>query len=288
MQTNNETSWQVIPGNTVQQILLDSVKTGRVSHAYLFDGPENSEKLNTALKFSKALLCQSQNSCGKCLSCKMFENNSHPDHHFLSVNGDTIKIREHIEPFFSDILLSSPYSNKKLYIINEAHKMNAASQNSILKTLEEPNPNIVIILLTENIDLLLSTILSRVIRYSFSSRDILDPDDDTTDSFLSIMKNIASPAAEDRIQASNELANQKSNYNDLLDMIQFYYRNSLVAKYTRNEMLINLPITDKITPTGAIEAIKIIDDIRFAVKSNANIQLVSDVLVTKLYDIHNL
>jgi len=268
------------------QILLDSIKTGRISHAYLFEGPPDSEKLNTAAAFSKALLCQSQNSCGKCLSCKMFDNNSHPNYHFLSVLADTIKIREHIEPFFQDILLSSPYSKRKIYIINEAQKMNAASQNSILKTLEEPSPDVVIILLTENGDLLLPTILSRTVHYIFKSDEHPQYDNEINEIFFNVMKNIESSSAADRFQASNELSNQKTNYADILDMMQLYYRNSLVAKYTNNEMLINYPLTDKINTVNAASAVRLIDEIRFAIKSNANIQLAADVLVTRLHDLY--
>jgi len=255
----------------VLNILLNSIKTEQVAHAYLFEGSENSDKLQAAQTFAYALLNT--------------DTINHPNYNFLSVDGDTIKIREHVQPFFHDIILTSPYSERKVYIINQAHKMNSASQNSLLKTLEEPARGAIIILLTENSGKLLPTVLSRVIRYTFEDQVDFKASDEMAEQFIDVMNNIQSGSAVTRISAINQLVSEKANYNLWLDMMQMYYRNSLVGQYTSNETLINQPRTDKISATGAALAIKIIDEIRFALKSNANPQIAMDVLVTKLNDL---
>ena len=70
----------------------------------------------------------------------------------------------------------------------------------------------------------------------------------------------------------------------LLDTMVQYYRNSLVEQYTNSPVLRNTPKTDKISAGGAIAAIQYIEDFRFALKSNANVQLAADVFLTKLTD----
>ena len=275
----------------ILEILLSSIKNNRIAHAYLFDGSANSDKLQSALLFAQALLCNNNDAvtgkgCGTCKNCMMFKNNSHPDYHFLTVDGETIKVREHVEPFFQDIRLASPYNCKKVYIINEAQKMNAASQNSILKTLEEPFSDVVIILLSENSNALLSTILSRVIKYNFAVTAEEDVSEEIKEIFFKIIHGVESPKASDRISASLELAEQKDLQKDLLYLMQIYYRNSLVAKYTNKEMLINGFKTDRISAEGASLAVKIIEETLFALKSNANAALAMDVLVTKLREVY--
>jgi len=268
------------------EILTNLLNTGRVAHAYLFEGPANSDKKRAANEFARMLLCTAENKakCDSCASCLMFRNSSHPDYHFLGVSGDTIKIREHVEPFFQDIRLSPVCADRKIYIIDEAHKMNSASQNSILKTLEEPFSNVVIILLTENSEMLLSTIRSRVIKYHFNIEEENERNEEREKIFFNVMKNIESRKAADRISAVSELSSLKSELSLIFDMMQIYYRNSLVSKYTNGKMLINMYKTDKMSPYNAVKAVKYIDEARFALKSNANVQMVADVLVTKLSD----
>ena len=272
----------------VLSTLISAAQSGHAAHAYLFEGPSNSKKKEAAEKFASFLLCRNLSACGSCDSCIMMKSGSHPDYHILSGDYDTIKIREHIAPFFSDIQMSSPYSNTKVYIIDEAHKMNSASQNSILKTLEEPVSNVVIILLTENSEMLLPTIISRVIRCTFPAEetDFENFSQDLKEKFFDIVKNIESPKASLRIKAAADISGQKEDLNNLLDMLQMYYRNSLVAKYTSRPMLIKGPKTDKISAEGAASAVKIIDETRFAIKSNANKHLAADVMVMELHDLY--
>lgn len=283
--------------------LQQAIQNDRVAHAYLLEGPSATANKEIAKDFAKALLCQenkhsnqagasdstnnsqSGTPCNTCQSCRMFQQASHPDFHLLEVEGETIKIREHMTPFFQDIRLSS-YSGRKVYIIADAEKMNAASQNSILKTLEEPVQGVTIILLTTNSNALLPTILSRVVRYPVSEEAVPfgQMDKEYQDAFFHTIEQIESAKPSARIGLANDWANKKETLPALLDTLQQYYRNSLVEKYTGNPMLLNVPKTDKISANGAIAAMRYIDEFRFALKSNANVQLAADVFLTKLTD----
>lgn len=262
-----------------QALLLQAITHDRVAHAYLLEGASPEARKQTARAFAKAYLCQT------VTDEKMFAHDSHPDFHLLEVEGETIKIRDHVVPFFQDIRLSS-YSGRKVYVIADAEKMNAASQNSILKTLEEPVKGVVIVLLTANSNALLSTILSRVVRYPVTEEapPFTELAKEYQDMFFQTMEQIESQKPSARIILANDWANKKESLPALLDTMVQYYRNSLVEKYTESPMLRNVPKTDKIGANGAIAAIGYIEEFRFALKSNANVQLAADVFLTKLTD----
>ena len=139
-----------------------TLKSGRVSHAYLFES-DDAEKGKALLKaISKALVCEvlPGEGCGTCPACKRIEEENHPDVIFLR--------REKAQLLTSDIeglqkrLLNRPFEAERIIVlIEEAELMNTEAQNKILKTLEEPRPGTVIMLLCENREKLLPTIRSR-------------------------------------------------------------------------------------------------------------------------------
>lgn len=264
-----------------QVLLLQAIENNRVAHAYLLEGASAKARKQTARAFAKAYLCQNQAGNDQAL----FERDSHPDFHLLEVDGETIKIREHVVPFFQDIRLSS-YSGRKVYVIADAEKMNAASQNSILKTLEEPVKGVVIVLLTANSNALLPTILSRVVRYPVTEEatPFVNLEKTYQEMFFQTMEQIESQRPSACIALANDWASKKESLPKLLDTMVEYYRNSLVERYTESPMLRNVPKTDKISANGAIAAIGFIEEFRFALKSNANVQLAADVFLTKLTD----
>ena len=154
-------------GHELQKdILLNSKKENRVSHSYIFSGKEGIGKKLLALEFAKILNCSNANikewaGC-KCNSCSKIDRLIHPDVMLYEFSEEkNIKIddiRKEIEP---KIYLSPFEGNFKVFIIDNAERMNINAQNAFLKTLEEPPPYSIIILLTSSIDLIINTIKSR-------------------------------------------------------------------------------------------------------------------------------
>lgn len=161
---------KIIGHENEKRILKSVVNTENLSHSYLFQGLDGIGKLKIAREFSKTLLCERHGDvyCDECSSCLKFDTNNHPDFNIILGEDRMIKKSEIDE--IVDAVKHAPFeSDKKIYIINNAHLMNKESQNGLLKTLEEPPIFLIIILITDSPNLLLPTIISRCQIINFNS-----------------------------------------------------------------------------------------------------------------------
>lgn len=158
---------KIIGNKDIRNYLLNSVSKNTVSQSYLFVGTEGIGKILIAKEFAKRLLCMGEkNDSCKCKSCQAFDGSNHPDYFVINEEETTIKI-EQIRELTSKVIEQPIISNKKVYIINYADKMTVEAQNCLLKTLEEPPEFAVIILITSNLNVILTTIKSRCMKINF-------------------------------------------------------------------------------------------------------------------------
>lgn len=158
---------QIVGHGSIIEHLRSSVKNNRINHAYIFDGIKGIGKKSLAGAFAKTLNCREGGTepCGRCLSCKTFEEGNNPDIIYVTHEKRDITVSDVREQIIKNISLK-PYSNRyKIFIIPDADKMNTLAQNAFLKTLEEPPGYGIFILLCENSNKLLVTILSRCILF---------------------------------------------------------------------------------------------------------------------------
>ncbi|NLC04709.1 MAG: DNA polymerase III subunit delta' [Tissierellia bacterium] len=144
------------------EALKNSVKNNTVSHSYLFQGEEGLGKKMVAYVFAKTLLCKEgkEEPCNRCVSCVKFDSENHPD--FFLIQPDKGLIRKgQIEELVKNVGILPFESKRKVFIIDDSHKMNLEGKNTLLKTLEEPPSYVTIILISSSINNLLPTILSR-------------------------------------------------------------------------------------------------------------------------------
>jgi DNA polymerase III delta' subunit len=164
----------MIIGHQKQQEKLKALFTkNSIPHALLFSGPESVGKRYMALWFLKMINCKEKNApCCKCRSCYEIEEHIHPDIFQVAQEEKEIKIKQ-IQEVTEKMGYKGVKADFKGVVIDDAHLMNHSAQNSLLKTLEEPNSNTVIILVTSYPYVLLPTILSRVfeIKFYFASND---------------------------------------------------------------------------------------------------------------------
>ena len=161
----------IIGQEVAVQLLGNSLKHGRVPHAYLFIGPCGVGKRLTAINLAKALNCDgsSEISCDRCVCCKKIDASIHPDVQYIYPTGPSLSITiDNIRELRAQISFKTYEGKKKVYIIVEAENMTIQAANCLLKTLEEPPENSVLILTATDAHLLLRTIVSRCQRVSFN------------------------------------------------------------------------------------------------------------------------
>jgi len=169
--------------------LRRAIRSRRTAHAYLFAGPPGVGKNTTALLFARALVCTARttdaaDSCDKCPACLQAQHGNHPDIYRIEPEGagrlipiKVLRDRDTGEGLLRDLSLKSFSGGHKVVLIDDAHTMNDEAANCLLKTLEEPPPGSVIILITPRPDALPETILSRcqMIRFAPLAPEILQP-----------------------------------------------------------------------------------------------------------------
>jgi len=151
----------------VKQILGQEVSSG-ASGTYLFTGPEGVGKMAMAMEFARANLClvSDTEACDQCSSCMSSSKGNHPDLLIIRPKGVFIKIESLRE--LSRELTYKPFGGAtRIAILEHAEKMRPEAATAMLKTLEEPPPDTVIILVTSHSDALLDTIRSRCKKIAF-------------------------------------------------------------------------------------------------------------------------
>ena len=254
--------------------LKNAIALDKVSHAYIFNGPKLSGKMMLAEAFAMALQCEGEGTrpCLLCRSCKQAVDHNQPDIIYVShEKPNTIGVDDIRTQINNDIVIK-PYSSRyKVYIVDEAEKMNQQAQNALLKTIEEPPAYAVILLLTTNADSFLPTILSRCITlnlkvvkedviksYLMKTYHIPDYQADvcvafaqgnigkavqlaTSDSFneiknsaLHLLKNVTKMEINDIIATVKSVSEFKIDIQDYLDFLAVWYRDILYFKATRD------------------------------------------------------
>jgi len=159
--------WQVKGQEKAINLIDQALKNGLIAHSYLLTGPEHIGKMTLAKNMAQALNCeQSSPPCGECRSCLKIASSSHADVTIVSLSQeDDLEKTEIGIDRIRDICHSAnmpPYEGKfRVFIIDKAELLSPAASNALLKTIEEPPPQIVFIFLTSDSSRLLPTIVSR-------------------------------------------------------------------------------------------------------------------------------
>ena len=316
----------IVGHEEVIEHLQSAISTGKVSHAYVFSGESGSGKKLLATTFAMTLQCEEKGTdpCLKCESCKRTLSKNHPD--IIGVvheKPNTISIEEIRRQIVEDVQIKPYYGPYKIYIVNDADKMTVQAQNALLKTIEEPPAYAVILLLTNNIEGLLPTILSRCVRldlrvvpdnlvknYLMERLHIPDYQAEVDASFaqgnigkakeaatseefaemtrkvLQLLRYVNDMEVYELVDIMKELAPDKENVYDYLDLFLLWFRDVLMFKATRDvdnlvfKQEINL-IKDQARERSYEGLEKILDAVEKAktrLRANVNFDLVMELL----------
>ena len=155
--------WDIAGHQTEVATLRSAVMSEQVAHAYMFSGVKGIGKARLARLFAQALLCEGSRSeapCGSCRSCRRVENDVHPDLHWLTPMGSSFRI-DQVRAMQAQIS-RRPYEGRyKICVLDDAETLTEQAQNSMLKVLEEPPGNGVLLLVLHQPTAILPTIHSR-------------------------------------------------------------------------------------------------------------------------------
>ena len=316
---------QIIGHDRPKDILRRALANDRLAHAYLFEGPEGVGKRLMAVALIRALFCKTGTGCGTCPSCRKIDHNNHPDIHLLEAEGNTIKI-EQIRGLQKELAYRPLEAPRKACIIDTAERMNPAASNALLKTLEEPSADTIIILLSSRPESLLTTIRSRCQRLGFARlsqtvlRQVLQDRlnlDETEGHILAALSegSFKKALGQDRelylsqrqelikkiaalshgsilplLQLAETLAEDKDHLQDLLEILQIFYRDLLLARHgTLEKDFVNIDMLEKIhrlagreSTAALLTKLEAIDMTRRQLDRNVNRQLAMEVLLLRL------
>ncbi len=164
---------EVVYQDHISTTIRNSIKGGRISHAFIFSGPRGVGKTTMARIVAKSLNCAygpTDSPCGKCDNCREIQGGHAFD--VMEIDGASNRGIENIRELRENIAFAPVKSRYKIYIIDEVHMLTKEAFNALLKTLEEPPPHAVFIFATTEIHQVPETILSRCQKYYFKKMTV--------------------------------------------------------------------------------------------------------------------
>lgn len=274
----------------VCDIMFNEIKNGHISHAYLIDENNNSKSFDMVISFVKEILCLNKSNEEREILCKRIDDGNYPELKIIEPDGLLIK-KQQILDLQKEFSLSSVEGNKRIYIIRNCEKMRPETANSMLKFLEEPESDITAILMTNNINNILSTIISRcqIIRIG---NDVVVNDfnelDEIALNFIDSIETIGKRS----IMNTNELIFNKISSKDRDGLIKFldkvidlYYEIMKIAIDCDNKSLYYDKLVKYVSNIDRVRLLNKIDSLvnaKDSIKYNVNCNLLIDSLILSI------
>lgn len=235
------------------KIINNSIKKNRCSHAYLIDSNGYFKSLELAISIAKTFLCPFNYSnslnCNGCSQCNTIDDGNFLELKIIKPDGEWIK-KEQLDDLQNLFSKKAVIGNKKVYIIDGVERLNITSANSILKFLEEPEEGIIAILITENINKVISTIVSRCQILSLNNINL-----ENSSMVYMIANKIFN--SENKI---DEFVNNEDSVNIINSVIEFvkYYEDNGISTILEIEKLWNCYFSDRKDISNALEIMLLI------------------------------
>lgn len=273
---------EIVGHDHIKEHLKRAVTENKPFHAYIFLGDQGVGKETIATTFAAALQCRAEGEhpCKTCPSCHQIETHNNPDVIMVKRERSSIGVEEISEQLCNTMDIKPFQSPYKIYIVPEAEKMTEPAQNKLLKTIEEPPEYGIVILMTDNLSALLTTIQSRCLTLEFRPLAMATVEDflktqlqvpdylakasatfaqgnlgkamryakseeflERKDKILSLLRNVEKMELTEMMTVIKDLGTQKEELRDYIDLMILWYRDVLLFKATKN--LNNLLFTEE-------------------------------------------
>lgn len=168
-------------------ILMREIENNQIGHAYLFDENNNAHAFDIVMAFVKEILSYGLKNKEKEVLLQRINDGNYPEIKIIEPDGMLIKKRQILD-LQQEFSMAAVEGKKRIYIIRDADKMRNETSNSMLKFLEEPANDIVAILMTNNFNSMLTTIISRCQLIRLSNNDIMYNDGEIDDTAFNFIK----------------------------------------------------------------------------------------------------
>ena len=273
-------------------IMMGEIKNTHISHAYLIDENNNSKSFNIVMAFIKEILISGLDSKSGQALCKRIDDGNYPEIKIIEPDGMLIK-KQQILDLQQEFSRTAVEGNKRIYIIRDCEKMRPETANSMLKFLEEPDNDLIAILMTNNYNNLLSTIISRCQIIRLSKDDNYLENEELNLIALNFIKALESKGIIVILQLQELLFNSISSKNrdgliKFFDkMIDIYYNIMKISiDETKSKEIKNyddlLLISRKYKNIDIIRKINYLIELKDRVRYNVNCNLLIDDLIVSI------
>ena len=205
---------------------------GELGHAFLLEGEDPEVLLKTAGRIAQRVLCEKGTACGVCESCRAALSGNHPD--IITVTHekpDTLSVGEIRAQLVDDMEIRPYRSARKIYLVPDAGKMNPQAQNALLKTLEEPPAYGMILLLADNRNRFLPTVLSRVATLR-CEEESGGEEKETSGSarLIRLLRRLQTADAAELAKAASELKSDGVSAEETFELLTYLWRDELIVK----------------------------------------------------------
>ena len=280
-------------------LFVNDIFNNCVTHAYLIDENNYSDSFKMVLSFVKSILCQNKyidnSKCENCSLCRRIDDGNYPEIKIISADGMYIKKQQIIE-LQQEFSRSAIEGKKRIYIIRDCEKMRLEAANSMLKFLEEPEDDIIAILMTNNINNVLSTIISRckVVKLVNASNEMYNDDSEELKNLaFNFLFDLENKGIDFFVNARDmwfSVIGQKDRDKmiKVFDiMIDLYY--DMMKIITGNNNINYLDISDKLEELvklnkldNILKKINILLEAKDSIKFNVNSNLLIDTVVVEI------
>lgn len=273
-------------------IFYNSIKNNKVSHAYLIDENNNSSAFNLIMNFVKEIICTDIEETEKAIICQRINDGNYAEVKIIEPDGMLIK-KQQIINLQQEFSRTAVEGRKRVYIIRDCDKMRPETANAMLKFLEEPDNNIVAILMTNNYNSILPTIISRCQNIKLNSDKDVTLTNEYVDIILDFIINLENNGRrvflkKDNFWIDKNISKDRNLLIKLFDMmVDIYYDMVKIKsdmkniKYMEHVDKLRL-IADKNDTNRLLEKINYLIMSKDSIKFNVNVNLLMDGVIINI------